>query len=393
MSGVNFLTGILLARFLGLEEYGRFVVLFSVMFFLNGIQNSLTIAPMMSLAPNREKREEYLRGVFSLQLLAGFILALAGSLFVAGFSSLVGTVKPSLIVAFALTVAAFQLQDWLRRYYFTVLRPKAVFVNDCISYLGQLLLLLLIESRFGLNTVSALACIALSSLAAVLYALWTDRLRPSFGSAPSAFRANWRAGRDLLLATQLQWAGSQGVLLVGAGILGPQVAGGIRAAQNLVGFLNTLLLVVENTVPVKAAYRYAHEGLKGLEEFFHRTNLLGGFALCALSALLVLLSEPLIQLLYGTEYRAYSFVVFWQALYFILGFFYRQLTYFHRTVSNTTVIAGTSLLSSALSLLLVLSLAKSLTPLGIMLALVAGQAASLLSAEVAKHRFLRRRYA
>ncbi|MGE5708322.1 MAG: hypothetical protein ACM3YO_08315, partial [Bacteroidota bacterium] len=201
------------------------------------------------------------------------------------------------------------------------------------------------------------------------------------------------AGRDLLFATQLQWAGSQGVLLVGAGILGPQVAGGIRAAQNLVGFLNTLLLVVENTVPVKAAYRYAQEGLEGLEAFFRRTNILGGTVLCGLAVLLVLLAEPLIQLLYGAEYRAYAFVVFWQSLYFILGFLYRQLTYFHRTVSNTTVIAGTSLLSSALSLALVLLLAKNLTPLGIMLALVAGQAASLLSAEVAKHRYVRRRYA
>src|SRR3989339_1774999 len=54
VSGVNFLTGILLARYLGLEEYGRFTLAWMAVLLCNSFQQAGIIAPMMSIGPKQK---------------------------------------------------------------------------------------------------------------------------------------------------------------------------------------------------------------------------------------------------------------------------------------------------------------------------------------------------
>ncbi|MGD8663730.1 MAG: hypothetical protein PVH37_27635, partial [Desulfobacterales bacterium] len=57
VSGVNFLTGIILVRFLGLEEFGRFTLTWLIILFFNSIQFSAVISPMMSIGPKQAEKE------------------------------------------------------------------------------------------------------------------------------------------------------------------------------------------------------------------------------------------------------------------------------------------------------------------------------------------------
>ena len=57
VSGVYFLTGILLARYLGLEEFGRFTLAWMAVLFANSIQHAMIIAPMMSIGPKQSAAE------------------------------------------------------------------------------------------------------------------------------------------------------------------------------------------------------------------------------------------------------------------------------------------------------------------------------------------------
>src|SRR3989339_512327 len=57
VSGVNFLTGILLARYLGLEEYGRFTLAWMAVLLCNSFQQAGIIAPMMSIGPKQKKED------------------------------------------------------------------------------------------------------------------------------------------------------------------------------------------------------------------------------------------------------------------------------------------------------------------------------------------------
>jgi len=47
VSGMNFLTGLALARFLGLEGYGEYVLVYGAILFSSTVQMSLILSPMM----------------------------------------------------------------------------------------------------------------------------------------------------------------------------------------------------------------------------------------------------------------------------------------------------------------------------------------------------------
>ncbi len=57
VSGVNFFTGILLARYLGIEALGQFTLAWMAAIFLNGLQHAAIIAPMMSIGPKQPALE------------------------------------------------------------------------------------------------------------------------------------------------------------------------------------------------------------------------------------------------------------------------------------------------------------------------------------------------
>jgi O-antigen/teichoic acid export membrane protein len=82
VSGSNFLIGILLARFLGPEAFGIFVLLQSVMLYVNSFQGALIFQPMMSAAPQlvEHERRKYLQGIFAMQLILALVLGLGAGL-------------------------------------------------------------------------------------------------------------------------------------------------------------------------------------------------------------------------------------------------------------------------------------------------------------------------
>lgn len=48
VSGSNFLLGILLARNLGIEEYGQFALLWLIVLFFSSLQLSFIVSPMLT---------------------------------------------------------------------------------------------------------------------------------------------------------------------------------------------------------------------------------------------------------------------------------------------------------------------------------------------------------
>src|SRR3546814_7993993 len=53
VSGSNFLMTVFLARYLGLEEFGRFALAWMAVLFAAGIHYALVAAPMMSIGPKQ----------------------------------------------------------------------------------------------------------------------------------------------------------------------------------------------------------------------------------------------------------------------------------------------------------------------------------------------------
>src|SRR3954469_24362439 len=57
ISGMNFGTSVLLARTLGLEQFGVFSLGWLAVLFVNSLQMSLVISPMISIGPKLEDEE------------------------------------------------------------------------------------------------------------------------------------------------------------------------------------------------------------------------------------------------------------------------------------------------------------------------------------------------
>lgn len=383
VSGSNFITGVLLARVLGPEAFGMFVLLQALMIYVNSFQFALIFQPMMSAAPQLPgpDRDKYLQGVFALQLSLSCVLGIAVAavaLFAHAFGleKLVG-LAPSVIVALIAAMLAFQLQDWQRRYYFVQEYPKGAFLNDLISYGSQVVLLVLVLLGGRLNVASAFWIIAVTSFAAFLIGFLHDRVQPVFSHARAVLSEGWRTGRDYLMAWQLQWMGTQGVLMIGAGAVGAQAAGGVRAAQNIIGPINILFQAMENVVPVIAARHYGQTGLAGLSHYIWRITSIGTALLLPLLLALTLLAAPLTHFLYGDRYADSATLVIWQAASVFTQFYLRQVTFFLRTVKATGVIIRSGMVMSVVAILVAIAAVGSLHETGVMLALLVGTVAGL----------------
>jgi len=57
VSATNFLTNVMLARFMGLREFGIFVLAWMSVLFVNSLQTALIVAPMMSIGPKQEVKD------------------------------------------------------------------------------------------------------------------------------------------------------------------------------------------------------------------------------------------------------------------------------------------------------------------------------------------------
>lgn len=386
VSGSNFITGILLARFLGPESFGMFVLLQSIVLYFNSFQSALIFQPMMSAAPQMAElqRANYLHGVFALQLMLCGVLSLllviiTTVIYTFDFHIHLG-IDTNIIAATIAALLAFQLQDWQRRYYFVQEKPSSALLIDTISYGGQVTLLGICYLNNALNVATAFWIIAGASFAAFAVGFARDSLSPVFLHAQKVLKEGWRTGRDYLVAWQLQWLGTQGVLMFSAGAIGAEPVGGIRAAQNIVGPINIIFLAMENVVPVVAAKRFSQKGITGLLAYLGRITALGSALLIPVLLTLAIFASPIIEFLYGGSYVVYATLVIWQVASIFLQFYLRQVFFFLRTVTATGVIIRSGAIMSITAVVIAMFTVEQYHETAVMAALLSGTAAGLIYA-------------
>ena len=141
VSAVNFLTGIFLARYLGLAEFGRYTLVWMAVLFVSGIQHAMINSPMMSIGPQQSDSES--PGYFGAVVVHK--ICFAGLAFILLFFGvrLSGVFFPEwrvegLALPLACIAVTYQLQDFLRRYFFTRKKIVTAFAIDTAAYLERL---------------------------------------------------------------------------------------------------------------------------------------------------------------------------------------------------------------------------------------------------------------
>ena len=325
VSGVNFITGILIARYLGVEEFGYFSLIWLVVTFFSGLQHAVIIAPMLSIFPKYKNidAKHYWGAVFLQQffwLVFSFISLVFAIYLWSVYSSQAGV--KSLIFPLISTLVAFQTQDFLRKYFFVIKKAHLAFMNDFISYIGQLCALFILFSYGGAKTEYVLWVIAATSAAAIVVSLFfLDKYKFSIYKSKNIALQHWCFSKWLLGAALLQWGSGMNFFLMASGyLLGPLSVGAIKSAQNIVGLINILFMAMDNFIPSSASSALINNGLGGLRKYIGSVLVKGLFVIVPIVVLFSIFSDFWMSILYGDEFIEYAFLIKWLGFIYILVF-------------------------------------------------------------------------
>jgi O-antigen/teichoic acid export membrane protein len=324
VSATNFLTNIMLARFMGLREFGVFALAWMSVLFANSIQNALIVAPMMSIGPKQEEMERprYFGAIFFHELILAllcFVLVFVGLLCSSRFFSHVNL--HHLALPLAVSALAYQGQDFLRRYFFSIRRNRCALLDDLISYLPQLPIIFLLHRWGRLTSATALWAMAATSLVGLAAGwLWIEPLRFGWQAIKSVWLRHWKISRWLTGSALLQWTSGNLFVVAAPVYYGAAAAGVLKASQNLMGVTHVWFQGLDNVVPVETARRLRDGGVAGM--LAYTRSILARWGGLTLAFALVLGVAPAfwLRLIYGAQMAQYGYILRLYALLYLFIF-------------------------------------------------------------------------
>ncbi len=311
VSGANFLTGILLARFLGISGFGEYTLVWSLFLFAYSLQEAFIIVPAMSIAPKLEGEERRL--VFGSVLLHALLYAVSIAALLSGFmwlGDLAGLHSGKFAIPLFFAALARLLQDMLRRYFYINDRQRVVLMGDAITYLGQLGLIYWFIGNGSAEASHAVSIMGVAAFAGILFVLpFLPRLTFEKAAFREWLKRSWRSSRWLSLSEILEWAGSYSFFAIAAAFLGTTAVGALRASQNIVALGNVIIFGLGNVLPVRAAQRFVQQGVSGLDHFVRNVRYIVLAIVLAVFAIAAAAPGFWLETLYGPEYMGYGYVV------------------------------------------------------------------------------------
>lgn len=381
VSGFGFAVGIGAARVIGIEEFGRFAIALIFAAFFQAIHSALFVIPMMSLAGLRANRS---RAYYAAVLLMAGAFALAGGGLVAlALAAFFGLRDGTLLVQFAaaggLLTAVQSVQLTMRRAFFAQGRGGLAFAMDAlravafaVGMTGLIVTGIETDAAHVLWVLTASSMVVVAGFALALQSAWGGRRMMR-----AVARRHWAVAR-WLVGVPIVSMGQDTVEWIFAGLLfGDMAVGGLRATQYLFGPVLVLMAAIENVVPVRAASAYASGGAPELRAFLWRAGVALGLAVAGLLVVAVGPAEFLLGFLFGPNYASFHVValVFGFATGAIAARDY--LTQYFRAVQRTEAIFYSFVVGAVIVLALLYPLSIRFGLIGLAVATVIGQCASL----------------
>lgn len=355
ISATNFITTVLVARGISPHEFGLYALAYTGLLFLNTVQSALVIEPHTTLgAPLPGPAYiAYTTDTLWIQVAlcsgsALLALALALPAIVMGW-----WVAP-ILLTLAPATAAWQLQTYLRRVMYTRSQVLPAFLNDLLSYGGQIALVVALWARGALTPVTALLALAATSAFGVLLGLWQvrrhlDRTISRSRIMPTA-HANWHFGKWLLGEHVAYWTSSQIYPVFAAGFVSVAATGALRAIDTVMGPTNVLRIALDPLFAPRAARTYATAGKTALLVFIRRLQVINLVAIGTYCIIVAILAEPIMRYVFGEAYSGYSWVLVLLSLITLVNALRTPIRIGFKTLGQTNAIFRTNLAASAADL-------------------------------------------
>ncbi len=381
VSGLSFLSGITLARLLGVQGFGVYSIAWLGVLIASSINQPFIIAPMLTLSAKKTGREQenYLQAIVFKQLFFAALMSFIAFIAVIVMSFVLHDWKvESIIIAFPLAVFSFLLQDFFRRYFFIIKRQHIALVIDLIAYGGVLLSAFCIHFFRDMDAQFVLLLTALFFLYASLTALFClPQLKFNLKNISSTITEHWNFSKWLTATAVLQWFSGNLFIIAAGAILGPIAVGATRIAQNIVGVTHVLFLAMENIIPSRAAKAQQNGGNEKMFKYLWKFTIQMGMITFSILALISIFSSQIIEICYGSTYLEYKNVLIGFCLLYVIVFLGYPLRYAIRTMQNTRLIFVSFIVSSAFSLLFAYPIIKNFGLYGVVAGLMITQLITL----------------
>jgi O-antigen/teichoic acid export membrane protein len=319
VSAGNFLTMLMLARALGMAEFGRFTLCWMAVLFGGHMQQALILAPMASIGPKQPAVDapSYFGAVVAQQLLFAGLVSVATGLSVGLIETIWKGGEGSIVLPVLAASCAHQNWEFLRRYFFTTRQGSVALATDALRTATQVMVLfwLIQAPDRGVDAAAALWTMAAAALATALAG--ATRLKPLRWSA-AAFQLtlarHWQFSRWLLGAFAAGWIGVNCFPLIAAAVHGAAAVGAIRAGQILVGVIQLVYLAACAAAPAEASRVFVAEGLLALISYLRRLTWLGVGATAAVTLAFAVAPKSLLGWAFGAAYAAGDPLVVWLAV-------------------------------------------------------------------------------
>jgi O-antigen/teichoic acid export membrane protein len=324
VSATNFLTNVMLARFMGLREFGVFALAWMSVLFVNSLQSALIVAPMMSIGPKQKEKDRpsYFGAVIFQELVLVsfcFVLVFAALKVSSSFFPHAGLQR--LALPLAVSAFAYQMQDFFRRYFFATRQSRRALADDALSYLAQLPILLVLHKTGHLNSATALWAMAGTSLLGLLPGwFWLESVEFNAEWIKAITRRHWRISRWLSASALLQWTSGNLFVIAAPVYYGAAAAGVLRASQNLMGVTHVWFQGLDNVVPVETARRFREGGVHSMLAYT-RSILVKWGGLTLLFAIVMAAAPGFwLHLIYGPAMVQYGYILRLFALLYVMIF-------------------------------------------------------------------------
>jgi len=325
VSGSNFLTGVLIARALGLEGFGMFALIWLIAVFIQNIQHAIINTPLLTYGAqaNEEDRPTLLGAVMIRQLV------FSGASTLLTFVTMVATMAmqeiPNIGMAAALSacIATTQWQDFFRRLYFTVDKPFVATLVDSVRYLGQPLFLLVLLA-FSAETLSVTTVLWITALTAGLSCLAALFSLPKIQAPGAEFNAindlHWEFGKWMAGTAILQWIALNIFTLLSGALLGPAYAGALKATQSLLGILHIPFFALDNFLPSRGSRALQTDGSVGLDKMLTSYLLYGTGAVLGVALIFFVAPAFWLGMVFGEDFTAHADILRWYGLIYVFYF-------------------------------------------------------------------------
>lgn len=185
VSGVNFISNLIILSALGFENYGIYGLIFSLILQLAALQNAIVLSPLTQVMPSLEldehknyTRQTLLLGQFFISLLS--LLIIYGVFKGYSFFLFQNFNFESLYWVTCFWAITYQVQNFARRYWIIEKRYKLLILMTIVSFVSQLIYLtwMYFFNRENLNLGSILMVFSVTNFMGVLFfALLSDILK------------------------------------------------------------------------------------------------------------------------------------------------------------------------------------------------------------------------